>query len=113
MTIPTSTTDMPMTRQEYDAEIKAIRETFDKYGRSPRELTWLAIQPYLESQGYLLNPRYRPDWVPSWIQRGWTMDKAMIRCLGDTHMMSVRQFIVSKSHHSNFLTSTLAMSWTL
>lgn len=24
-------------------------------------------QPWLETQGYLLRPRYKPDWIPSWV----------------------------------------------
>ncbi|KAF8597236.1 hypothetical protein BDV93DRAFT_453297 [Ceratobasidium sp. AG-I] len=35
--------------------------------RSEAESRWVSFQPYLLSQGYLLRPRYRPDWIPSWI----------------------------------------------
>ena len=31
------------------------------------ELFWQARQLHLEENGYLLRPRYRPDWKPSWI----------------------------------------------
>ncbi|TFY50450.1 hypothetical protein EVG20_g11510 [Dentipellis fragilis] len=30
------------------------------------ERQWVKIQPWLQSQGYLLRPRFRPGWVPSW-----------------------------------------------
>lgn len=30
------------------------------------ERFWCQHQPWLEKQGYMLRPRYRPDWVPSW-----------------------------------------------
>ncbi|KAL4242881.1 hypothetical protein ABKN59_011627 [Abortiporus biennis] len=31
----------------------------------PRELFWRDIQPWLQEQGYMLRPRYRPRWKPS------------------------------------------------
>ncbi|KAG8920047.1 hypothetical protein FRC01_000951 [Tulasnella sp. 417] len=31
------------------------------------ELPWLARYEFLKERGYLLRPRYRPGWVPSWI----------------------------------------------
>lgn len=34
------------------------------------ERWWRAHQPWLERCGYLLRPRYRQDWVPSWEERG-------------------------------------------
>jgi len=34
------------------------------------ERWWRAHQPWLERCGYLLRPRYRQDWVPSWEQKG-------------------------------------------
>ncbi|KZT13173.1 uncharacterized protein LAESUDRAFT_638707 [Laetiporus sulphureus 93-53] len=30
------------------------------------EIRWRDRQPFLESRGYMLRPRYRPGWVPSW-----------------------------------------------
>lgn len=32
----------------------------------PDELFWRDHQVWLEEKGYMLRPRYRPDWVPSW-----------------------------------------------
>jgi hypothetical protein len=34
------------------------------------ERWWRAYQPWLELRGYLLRPRYRQDWIPSWEQKG-------------------------------------------
>ena len=34
------------------------------------ERWWRAYQPWLERRGYLLRPRYRQDWIPSWEQKG-------------------------------------------
>ncbi|KAI0028848.1 kinase-like domain-containing protein [Vararia minispora EC-137] len=36
----------------------------------PREVRWRDRQPYLESKGYMLRPRYRPGWTPSWYTTG-------------------------------------------
>ncbi|EPT00389.1 hypothetical protein FOMPIDRAFT_1049710 [Fomitopsis schrenkii] len=33
---------------------------------APYELSWTRRQPFLQSRGYMLRPRYRPGWVPSW-----------------------------------------------
>lgn len=30
------------------------------------EIPWRDRQVFLESRGYMLRPRYRPGWVPSW-----------------------------------------------
>ncbi len=33
---------------------------------STEELYWRDRQEFLESRGYMLRPRYKRDWVPSW-----------------------------------------------
>lgn len=30
------------------------------------ELFWCRHQPWLQTKGYMLRPRYRPGWIPSW-----------------------------------------------
>lgn len=35
-------------------------------GLSEEEVWWRDHQVWLQERGYLLRPRYRPDWVPSW-----------------------------------------------
>ncbi|KAJ7186572.1 kinase-like domain-containing protein [Mycena filopes] len=35
--------------------------------RLDQENFWVKNQPFLLAQGYQLRPRYRPDWIPSWI----------------------------------------------
>lgn len=30
------------------------------------EIWWRDHQVWLQERGYMLRPRYRPDWVPSW-----------------------------------------------
>lgn len=34
------------------------------------EITWRDRQPFLESRGYMLRPRLRPGWTPSWLRTG-------------------------------------------
>lgn len=34
---------------------------------SAHEVKWRDRQPFLESKGYMLRPRLRPGWTPSWI----------------------------------------------
>lgn len=34
------------------------------------EKWWVDHQPWLETRGYMLRPRYRPGWVPSWYASG-------------------------------------------
>ena len=34
---------------------------------SSHEIVWRDRQPFLESKGYMLRPRLRPAWTPSWI----------------------------------------------
>ncbi|CAE6412349.1 unnamed protein product [Rhizoctonia solani] len=38
--------------------------------RSGAEERWVSFQPHLLSKGYLLRPRYHPDWIPSWKTTG-------------------------------------------
>ncbi|TDL21468.1 hypothetical protein BD410DRAFT_749596 [Rickenella mellea] len=37
-----------------------------RYGLDVQEIWWRDHQQFLESRGYLLRPRFRPGWVPSW-----------------------------------------------
>ena len=34
--------------------------------RGPAEQLWIDKQRFLAKKGYLLRPRYSPDWIPSW-----------------------------------------------
>lgn len=42
------------------------RKAIDSYEIRESELYWVARQPFFESRGYQLRPRYRPGWVKSW-----------------------------------------------
>jgi hypothetical protein len=37
-------------------------------GLSERESWWVERQEELEAAGYMLRPRYHPDWQPSWLK---------------------------------------------
>ncbi|KAN0131631.1 Protein kinase-like domain containing protein [Lactarius tabidus] len=37
---------------------------------SELEITWRDRQQFLQSKGYMLRPRLRPGWTPSWLQTG-------------------------------------------
>lgn len=45
-----------------------IGEQLDKQRAvlSELEIPWRDRQPFLQSRGYTLRPRYRPGWVASW-----------------------------------------------
>lgn len=58
---------------ELDAEIS--QKVLEMWGTTngippeeldPREVWWRDRYNQLKSYGYLLRPRYNPDWVPSW-----------------------------------------------
>ncbi len=61
----------------------------DPHGRGDLEMSWVAIQPFLESQGYRLRPRFHPNWTPSWIQQGLTIVDAYRLGLEDTLIIPV------------------------
>lgn len=42
------------------------RHADDPFEISRGEIFWVTHQPFLESQGYRLRPRYQPNWVKSW-----------------------------------------------
>lgn len=46
--------------------------TSDKiaFGLDHGEVVWRHLQPWLQSIGYMLRPRYHPGWVPPWQSAG-------------------------------------------
>ncbi|KAL6306695.1 hypothetical protein BKA93DRAFT_912475 [Sparassis latifolia] len=44
--------------------LRSADQTFRKL--EPDEERWRDRQQFLESRGYMLRPRYRPGWIPSW-----------------------------------------------
>lgn len=38
----------------------------DTFALRAWEYQWTHIQPWLESKGYMIRPRFRPGWIPSW-----------------------------------------------
>ncbi|GJJ14673.1 hypothetical protein Clacol_008939 [Clathrus columnatus] len=54
-------------RAELDKRIQAWnKETHEPGEITPQEEFWIEHQRWLESCGYMLRPRYHPDWIPSW-----------------------------------------------
>lgn len=46
---------------EYEARVDQVYSSL-----SPDEERWRDRQRFLQSMGYMLRPRFRPGWVPSW-----------------------------------------------
>ncbi|KIJ43923.1 hypothetical protein M422DRAFT_30733 [Sphaerobolus stellatus SS14] len=58
-----------LTKEDLDKEIDEGLKTEDARDHrklNPVERFWAKLQPWFESRGYMLRPRYRPGWVPSW-----------------------------------------------
>jgi hypothetical protein len=64
------------TEEEVVARLKTkLRQSFRLEPRKPGELRsseveWRDRQQWLEQQGYMLRPRYRPGWVATWKKSG-------------------------------------------
>ncbi len=67
----------------------------DPFGRYAHEMSWVAIQPFLESRGYQLRPRFHPDWEPSWLQKGLTRDEAFRIRLEDSLVILVARLCIA------------------
>lgn len=50
-----------------DVERYAMSTRLGHYGHIPSEVFWSKRYQYLKDAGYLLRPRYAPNWEPSWI----------------------------------------------
>lgn len=56
--------ELRLQNQEYRALI--ARNAASRAILSKHEARWRGKQPFLHSKGYMLRPRYHPDWLPSW-----------------------------------------------
>jgi len=86
-------------RKKYDPEVLLEYEAW-----------WRDRQPWLQDNGYILRPRYRPDWIPSWRgnKKSWTTSEdGLVSSVGqildairvaDGKLVSLKK--VSKSLHS-------------
>ena len=43
---------------------------FDPKQLTTTEVFWRDHQKWLQDKGYMLRPRYMPDWKPSWLENG-------------------------------------------
>lgn len=70
---------MKLRKTTQEAESGPFSESLAQFGRAPgdtepsdtvllseSELWWTRHFQWLKDRGYLLRPRYAPDWVPSW-----------------------------------------------
>lgn len=76
------------------------------------ELRWLARYKFLKEHGYLLRPRYRPGWTPSWETTPGTRE---IFC-EDWYMINVRSLlstVPSVMLALNYLLHSLHAYWML
>ncbi|CCM03211.1 uncharacterized protein FIBRA_05335 [Fibroporia radiculosa] len=104
-----------------NAENRSYSPEIDPGDLEPHEYFWRDHQPWLEERGYMLRPRYRPDWVPSWkgtskrywscedgqaIQRSQIIDATRI---ADGDMVALKKVEISKHPYEveigNFLSS--------
>ncbi|KAH9888334.1 kinase-like domain-containing protein [Cubamyces lactineus] len=46
--------------------VSRLRTSQGLYNLAPKELFWQARYRYFKDHGYLLRPRYSPEWEPSW-----------------------------------------------
>ncbi|EPQ57121.1 hypothetical protein GLOTRDRAFT_115170 [Gloeophyllum trabeum ATCC 11539] len=54
------------TEESLIARLEGRRNIYDENRIYGFEVFWRDHQPWLDERGYLLRPRYSPDWVPSW-----------------------------------------------
>ncbi|KDQ20889.1 hypothetical protein BOTBODRAFT_26901 [Botryobasidium botryosum FD-172 SS1] len=60
----------------------------DSFALSELELFWIGLQPFFESQGYKLRPRYQPGWVKSWKGTpGFRVEDAISPTMSEDKMM--------------------------
>ncbi|KAG8921054.1 hypothetical protein FRC02_000471 [Tulasnella sp. 418] len=62
-------------------------------GRTEGEEEWSKRYKFLEGKGYLLRPRYRPDWKPTWISESGEVD-TKARLDAEDHVMSWYDFLL-------------------
>jgi len=72
-----------------DSEVR-FDELFDN------EIRWIDRQRFLQSKGYMLRPRLRPGWSPSWLENG----KNPLKC-EDSLCLSVKIHLVDATRISD------------
>ncbi|KAK1232347.1 hypothetical protein PQX77_004511 [Marasmius sp. AFHP31] len=65
MSIPTTRTEAVEVNAQPGSNTEYLKDNFAG-GLSRAEVFWRDRQIWLEKHGYMLRPRLRPDWVPSW-----------------------------------------------
>ena len=70
---------------------------FDRAKLNESEVFWRDHQKWLQTCGYMLRPRYMPDWKASWLTNPESEWKAE-----DRHIPTVRCSYFSHYHFSDF-----------
>jgi endonuclease YncB( thermonuclease family) len=88
-----------MAERRIQALIEDVTSKFHLERRQPGKLRldevyWRDLQPWLVESGYMLRPRYRPDWVPSW-----TNNKRNWRDLEDEQEARVGLSVIHQLYH--------------
>lgn len=60
----------------------------------PAERQWVHVQPWLQSKGYMLRPRFRPGWKPSWSEGASLYDLSKREDTVRHHVRSFDPFIL-------------------
>ncbi|KAH9031616.1 hypothetical protein EDB85DRAFT_2133406 [Lactarius pseudohatsudake] len=66
---------------------------------STHEVKWRDRQAFLESKGYMLRPRLRPGWTPSWISAG--MHESSYEFFEDSTRLPLRPLLVDATRISD------------
>ena len=94
------------------AEFFPNRPRIEAGGIGPNETQWVERQEALERAGYMLRPRYRPGWKPSWAgtdkYHGDFEDGQSLQVRGDTPVLeSLRSRSFSSAYASMHLASLM------
>ncbi|KDQ17700.1 hypothetical protein BOTBODRAFT_29859 [Botryobasidium botryosum FD-172 SS1] len=61
-----------------DSSVAGLSENRDPFAINEDEAYWVERQPFLESRGYQLRPRYRPGWEETWAKNKDTLAETAI-----------------------------------
>lgn len=93
--------------------LNAPKEGFDVNQLFEHEICWRERYVWLKENGYLLRPRYNPEWVPSWKNT----KKWWLTC-EDGQILNVRKILITpretttKTHRSYFQVQHILMDAT-
>ncbi|KAF8506373.1 hypothetical protein JB92DRAFT_3122141 [Gautieria morchelliformis] len=89
--------------EERELEYRRTRKFENLSTIEPAEIFWAEHYRWLESQGYLLRPRYHPDWIPTWKRT----KKYIYNCKDSKYLPPFRKHIMDATRMSDGETVTL------